>query len=196
MSESDSTSCITRLGLGRDGGKFSGGHNAGGNHCCCFTSGAASALHSPQPLICGGSCVYAGRTAGALQKRTFLLVHAAVHVEGQELRWNCLLFSLMSLTWRLFFFSQPVYYSRTFSGLLTQKKHVSQSHGSNLMYSDTWAWRWRLAGVHSPHQKVGEKKKVIRPGSDLVAARNSFPKLLPIDWDFNNVTTISRVCGE
>lgn len=58
-----------------------------------------------------------------------------------------------------FYLSQPVYYSRTFSCLLTQKKHVSQSHGSNLMYSDTWAWRWRLARVQSPHQKVGEKKK-------------------------------------
>lgn len=70
-----------------------------------------------------------------------------------------------------FFHSQPVYYSRTFSCLLTHKKHVSQSHGSNLMYSDTWAWRWRLARVQSRHQKVGEKKKVIRPGNDLVAAR-------------------------
>lgn len=58
------------------------------NHCCCFTSAAVSASDSPQPLICGRSRVYAGRAAGAL--------HAAVHVEEQEARRNCLSFSPLS----------------------------------------------------------------------------------------------------
>lgn len=101
--------------LGKDVGKYSGGDKAGGNHCCCFTSRAASALDSPQPLICGGSCVYTAATTGDVQECALLHVDPCMWSRARESvgisaepQFNFsrpqMRLSLVNITWKGFIF--------------------------------------------------------------------------------------------
>lgn len=100
--------------------------------------------------------------------------------KGQGLHWNCLLFSLMSLTWRLLFLSQPVYYSRTFSGLSKPPpKKVCQS-------------AMRTNQSSKPTSEIKKRSDLTwkRLGccSELFFISFSL-KLLPLAWDCSDATT-------